>query len=209
MTTEPVRAFVALQLPEEVTEALWEVQSRLKNLDAMHGLKWVDPYDAHITLKFLGDTPIPQLPALVEALDEVAERWEPFEVQLEALGAFPNVHRPSVLWIGVAEGEKPLTHLYNAVEVALKKIGFKPVRETFVPHVTLARVPSHWTQAQQRTMGELIGPSELPELPAFVVDGVALMRSTLTPEGAIHTRLGYSAFGEAPPLQEDDWEDIE
>jgi len=207
--TTTVRAFVGLELPEAVGVALEAVQESLQVHPATQGLHWVDAYDSHLTLKFLGEIAIPQLPALVGALDTIAERWEPFELSLEALGAFPNVHRPNVLWVGVSEGHKPLIHLFNAVEVALKKLGFKPERGEFFPHVTLARVPQAWTAAQQEAVGALIGTVDLPPIPAFTVDAVALIRSILTPEGAEYTRLGNSTFNEPPPLQEDDWEDEE
>jgi 2'-5' RNA ligase len=207
--TQTLRAFVALELPEAVSVALEEAQVFLQNHPATQGLKWVDPYDSHLTLKFLGEIPIPQLPILVEGLDDIAEQWEPFNITLDALGAFPNVYRPNVLWVGVAEGQKTIIHLYNAVEVALKKVGIKPERGEFLPHVTLARVPKEWTAAQQEAVGNLVGTLDLSPIPAFTIDAVALIRSVLTPEGPEYTRLGNSVFSEPPPLQEDDWEDEE
>ncbi|MGH2542455.1 MAG: RNA 2',3'-cyclic phosphodiesterase [Ardenticatenaceae bacterium] len=205
---ETVRAFVAVQIAEEVADALWQVQDTLQSLPAMADLRWVEPEDSHITLKFLGDTPIPRLPAIVAALDSVAERWEPFIAQFGPLGAFPNVHRPNNVWLGISQGEKPFQHLYNAIEVALKKLGIKPERRDFHAHLTLARVPKAWTDAQRRAAGELIGPTELPEVPPFTVDAVALIRSVLTPEGSEYTRLANSLFGKEAPLQDDEWEDI-
>ncbi len=205
---ETVRVFVAVELPEEVADAIWAVQDQLQALGPMQELRWVEPEDAHITLKFLGDTEIPRLPAIVEALDSVAERWEPFPVRLGWLGAFPDVQRPNNLWLGMEEGEKPLQHLYNAVEVALKGLGIKPERKEFHPHVTLARVPQSFSGAQRGALGELIGPTELPPLPPFTVGAIALMRSVLTPDGSLYMRLGNSRFGEAVPLEDDEWEDI-
>ncbi|MBA3531042.1 MAG: RNA 2',3'-cyclic phosphodiesterase [Ardenticatenales bacterium] len=207
--SESVRTFIAIQVPEEIGEALWQVQDCLQHLPPMRDLRWTDPFDAHITVKFLGETPVSQLPAIVEALDDVAKQWEPFPIHLENLGVFPNVHRPNVLWLGVEEGGKPLQHLYNAVEVALKKLGIKPERAEFHPHLTLARVPNEWSQSQRRALGELVGPTSLPEVPAFTTDAIALIRSQLGSDGPRYMRLGNSIFGEEPPLQEDDWEDEE
>jgi 2'-5' RNA ligase len=187
---------------------VWQVQDALQALPAMADLRWVEPEDAHFTLKFLGETPIPRLPAIVGALDGVAQQWEPFTVHFGGLGAFPNVHRPNNIWLGVAEGEKPFQHLYNAVDVALKKIGVKPERKDFHPHLTLARVPKAWSDAQRRAAGELIGPTPLPEVPPFTIRAVALIRSVLTPDGSEYMRLANSLFGEVPPLQDDEWEDI-
>ncbi len=205
--SETVRVFVAVQPSEEVAEAIWQVQEHLHQFPPLQALRWVDPDDAHITLKFLGDVPIPTLPAIVEALDGVAASWEPFPAKLGTLGAFPNVHRPDTIWLGVEEGERALHHLYNAVEVSLKRIGFKPERKPFHPHLTLARVPKSWGSSQQAAAGELIGPTAIPDLPAFTVEAIALIRSTLTPEGSIYQRLANARFGEVDPLGDDDWED--
>jgi RNA 2',3'-cyclic 3'-phosphodiesterase len=208
MNVNTVRTFVAVQVPEEVSEGVWQVQDALQAYPAMQGLRWVEADDTHATLKFLGDTPIPQLPAIVDALDGVAERVAPFEVRFGLLGAFPNVHRPNNIWLGVEAGERPFRHLFNAVEVALKRLGIKPERGDFHAHLTLARVPRSWTAEQQRAVGALIGEVELPQVPAFTVNAVALIRSILTPgEPPRYVRLGNSILGEAPPLQADDWED--
>lgn len=206
--SESVRTFVALQVPDETGDDIWTIQDSLRHLPPMRDLRWSDPYESHITLKFLGDTPISRLPALVDALDGVAAQWEPFLVRLGQLGAFPNVHRPNVLWLGVEEGEKALQHLYNAVEVALKKVGVKPERGDYHPHLTLARIPRSWTQGQRRAVGELIGPTGLPASPSFTARAIALIRSDLTPQGPHYMRLGNALFGAAPPLQDDEWEDI-
>ena len=207
--SQSVRAFVALELSEPVSMALESAQALLHMQPAAESLRWTDPYDAHLTLKFLGEIPVAQLPAIVDALDAIAERWEPFPLQLEALGAFPNVLQPNVLWVGVAEGSRQVTRLYNAVEASLKKLGFRPERGEFIPHITLARVPRDWSSAQRAAVGELVGAIELPPIPPMTVSAVALMRSVLTPDGPEYTRLGNARFNEPPPLQDDDWEDEE
>jgi 2'-5' RNA ligase len=209
MAENNVRAFVAIELPEEIKELLWQIQDQLQRHPAAQKARWVDPFSAHITLKFLGDVPIGQLPALVDALDAVAERKEPITVQLGDLGAFPNINQPQVLFIDVLAGVEALSSLYNSVEAALKRLGFKPERREYHPHITLARVPRELDTGQKRALGDLIGPTEIPTFPAFTVNAISLMRSHLTPEGAIYDRLGRSGLGEAPPLQEDDWEDID
>lgn len=206
---ETVRAFVAVELPDAVKDVLWELQEKLQSYSATRIARWVDPWEAHVTLKFLGEVPIPKLPAIVDALDGVAERREPFTMRLAHLGAFPNVYRPTVLWVGVEEGSEALVALAASVEAALRPLGFKPERREFQPHVTLARVRREATPRQQRELGELVGPTPVPEFPPTTVSHISLMRSLLSPQGSRSVRLGRSTFGEAPPLQEDEWEDIE
>ncbi|MCZ7572335.1 MAG: RNA 2',3'-cyclic phosphodiesterase [Ardenticatenaceae bacterium] len=206
---ETVRAFVAVELPDEVKEYLWQLQEKLQSYAATRVARWADPWEAHLTLKFLGEVPIPRLPAIVASLDEVAERREPFTMRLADLGAFPNVYRPSVLWVGVEEGRQQLVALADSVEATLKPLGFKPERREFQPHITLARLRRDATPRQRRELGELVGPTPVPDFPATTVSHVSLIRSLLLPQGSRYVRLSHSAFGEAPPLQADDWEDIE
>ena len=208
MAEQDVRAFVALELPEAVQEGLWEVQDVLQSHRVAEELRWVEPESTHLTLKFLSDIAIARLPSIVEALDSVAERWQPFEVRIGPLGAYPNVHEPHTLWLAADAERRALIHLFNAVEVALKPLGIRPERRNLHPHLTLARVPRDWPTAQKRAVGDLVGQVPLPEVPSFTADSMALIRSELTRSGPIYTRLARARFGEPPPLQKDEWEDL-
>lgn len=193
--SDTIRAFVAIQISEELGEALWELQDHLQRLPPLNGLRWVDPFDAHITLKFFIDgVSAKQLPTIVNTLDNVAKQNKPFNIQLSEMGTFPNIHRPSVIWLGIEQGEKELKQLFEVVEKSLRKLGIRPERRTFHPHLTLARVPKDWRQGQRRAVGSLIGPTKLPKLPLFQVKSIALMRSILTPEGPQYIRLANSHF---------------
>lgn len=193
--SDMIRAFVAIQISEELGEALWELQDHLQRLPPLNGLRWVDPFDAHITLKFfINEVPVKKLPPIVDTLDNVAKQNSPFTIQLSEMGTFPNIHRPSVIWLGINQGQKELKFLFNSVEKHLRKLGIRPERRTFHPHLTLARVPKSWGQGQRRAVGNLIGPTKLPNLPTFQVESIALMRSILTPEGPQYTRLANSCF---------------
>ncbi len=54
-----VRAFLAIDLPEEIKETLGRIQSRLKNLlrGAERTIRWTRPSLIHLTLQFFGDIP--------------------------------------------------------------------------------------------------------------------------------------------------------
>ncbi|MGB0388906.1 MAG: RNA 2',3'-cyclic phosphodiesterase [Ardenticatenaceae bacterium] len=198
--SENIRCFVAVQMSDELSEVIWEVQKRLQKHSPMRGLRWVDASDSHITVKFiLGGAPVNQLSRIVNVLDRVAEPLDPFTIQLNNLGTFPNIYRPSVIWLGLEEGEKELQRLFQSVEEKLRRIGLKPERRTYHPHLTLARVPKKWTQSQRRAVGNLIGRIKLPNLPPCRIESVALMRSILTPQGPNYMRLSNSLFGEPPP----------
>ncbi len=62
-----LRLFVAVDIPNDVREALSRLHTDLKRLD-LSRLRWVRPESVHLTLKFLGDTPAEKVPAIEEAL---------------------------------------------------------------------------------------------------------------------------------------------
>lgn len=199
--SENIRCFVAVQLSDDLCEAIWMLQKQLQKHSPMQGLRWVDPGDLHITIKFImGGVPATQLPRIVNALDNIAEKRDPFTIKLKNLGTFPNIHRPSVLWLGLDEGQKELQMLFKAIENKLRRLGLKAERRAYHPHLTLARVPKKWSQSQRRALGQLIGAIDVPDLPASEIEAVALIRSILTPEGPDYMRLSHSIFGEAPPM---------
>ena len=48
-----IRAFVAFEMPQDVIHKIAHVQDRLQRYDLK--IRWVNPKNIHLTLKFLGD----------------------------------------------------------------------------------------------------------------------------------------------------------
>ena len=93
------------------------------------------------TLAFLGDVRNRDLNEICQAVAAAAEPFEPFELQLEGLGAFPSLARPRVLWAGVTAPDlKPLLDLREAVVARRREAGYRPDDQRFHPHVTLGRI---------------------------------------------------------------------
>ncbi|MCC7205954.1 MAG: hypothetical protein IT323_01520, partial [Anaerolineae bacterium] len=75
---EPLRLFIAIELPAEVRAALVRLQDRLKALDRERAIRWTGIDGVHLTLKFLGDTPAARLAAIEAGLRDAAARRGPF-----------------------------------------------------------------------------------------------------------------------------------
>ena len=88
-------------------------------------VRWVKPENVHLTLRFLGATAADQLEELKTALAALAAMVEPFELQLAAMGCFPNVRRPRVIWVGLAGAEDQLLALQRAVEQVVVDLGWQ------------------------------------------------------------------------------------
>jgi 2'-5' RNA ligase len=131
------RTFIAVKVEPE--NEMMECILELRNILKAEKIKWVDPQNLHITLRFLGDTNLQQADQTKKLLEEVAGSSEPPEVVFKGLGIFRNIRDPRVLWIGMDPG-RILPKLKTGVDRGLAKIGFLPEAREFHPHLTLARL---------------------------------------------------------------------
>ncbi|MBM3225856.1 MAG: RNA 2',3'-cyclic phosphodiesterase, partial [Candidatus Tectomicrobia bacterium] len=133
-----LRTFIALTPPPTLQATLAAVQACLQPLALPW--RWIPPAHIHLTLKFLGDIPSTQLPALTETLTQVAQQHRAFPLHLRALGCFPHPTRPRVLWVGVTDQEQALHRLHATLLRALHVHCLPPDEHPFHPHLTLARI---------------------------------------------------------------------
>lgn len=179
-----MRLFVAIRLPDAWHAALRRQQEELRRRlgPAERALRWVRPEGCHLTLVFLGETPVAEVPRIQAAL--AAAAWvRPFVLRLGLPGTFGG-QRPRVLHTGVTGGVEELATLQHRVAGALYQVEERP----FSPHITLARVAR-----PDRTTGEAIATALSRPLTGealqLTVDRISLMRSELQPGGAVYTEL--------------------
>jgi 2'-5' RNA ligase len=196
VSEQTVRAFVAVELTPEVKALLGQVARDLQAQGATRAMKWVDPAQVHITVKFLGDVPPAQVAQVRAALEAIGARHAPFALRLGGLGVFPSAARTRVVWASLAEGAGPLVGLIDDAERALNALGFKPERRDPSPHVTLARVKDYATPQERRALADLLAQAAVPAFPPVTVDHVTLMRSTLTPQGALYAPLALARLAQ-------------
>ncbi len=182
-----LRLFVAIELPEAWTDALADLQHRLRG--ALPSLRWTRPEGIHLTLKFLGNVPSDRVSPIIAAVASAAATCEPFTLRLGTLGAFSSGERPRVIWAGVAGDLAALTRLWRAVDAQLTPLGFAPERGSFAPHLTLARVPDGRQRDMAATLPAVLAGTPLPPLAPAPVTAIALMRSELGAGGSRYTQL--------------------
>ncbi|MCX5680153.1 MAG: RNA 2',3'-cyclic phosphodiesterase, partial [Candidatus Omnitrophica bacterium] len=135
-----MRAFIAIELSEEIKTVLHQVQSHLKYSGA--DVKWVEKENIHLTLKFLGEISEDKLKRIEEILDEIGKLFKPFELTLKDVGAFPKIESPRVIWAGLDKGAKESTEIVRRLDKELSDIGFEPETRPFAAHLTIGRVRS-------------------------------------------------------------------
>ena len=125
------RVFVGIRVPPELAGPLADF-GRV-NLQHAPGLRWSNPNDLHITLKFLGGVQPVVLEDVRRRLSEIRIRL--FKVSLTGAGFFEAA---GVLFAQVSRTVELLS-LHESVERALTGSGFAREERPYTPHITVAR----------------------------------------------------------------------
>jgi 2'-5' RNA ligase len=185
---EQIRSFIAIELPDELKSELVRLEARLKS-GGQSGVKWVDPYGIHLTLKFLGSIAVDRVEGITRAMEEAARGISPFRLEVKELGVFPNFKRVQVAWVGISGEADKLVQLQKRIESNLAPLGFAPESRPFTPHLTLARLRNQASLEERQRFGQLIADTTFEAACPIEVDAISLIRSQLTREGAIYTRI--------------------
>jgi len=185
---EQIRSFIAIELPDELKIELARLQDRLK-LGGQSSVKWVNPNNIHLTLKFLGNIAADRVEEISRALEEAAQGISPFYLEIKGLGVFPNQRRVQVAWVGIYGEVDKLVQLQQRIESNLVPLDFTAESRQFTPHLTLARLRDRTSLNERQRFGQLIIDTKFEAAHTINVNAINLMRSQLTREGAIYSRI--------------------
>lgn len=194
-----VRTFIAVELPDEVKDALSKVEARIaRRVSAALGadaadkaIKWVDPRGVHVTMKFLGAVPASRLSLIERSLYRAVGNVQQLHIEVADLGAFPNPRRPRVLWVGLRGDLEELEKLHSLVDAEMARLGFHAEARPFSPHITLARLRETASPEERQKIGEVLEADSGPVPVPVHVGAISLMRSELSRAGARYTRLAH------------------
>jgi 2'-5' RNA ligase len=192
---DTIRVFIALDIPPEAKQALADAIRRLQAA-IPYGVRWVDPAGIHLTLKFLGNVNVALVEDIFRAMQSAAQGFQGggFHLQLAGLGFFPNERQPRVLWAGIEGDLDALKSLQAKVDEATFQLGFAREKRPFNPHLTLGRVRDGVSASIRRQVSAAFATTALEPGNPWEVKEAHLIRSTLTPGGAIYTPLGSVAW---------------
>jgi RNA 2',3'-cyclic 3'-phosphodiesterase len=131
------RLFTGLELPEAVAAQVALARG------GVHGARWLDPADYHITLRFVGDVDLAVAHDIAETLDQI--RRPPVVVRFEGLGWFGG-DKPRAI-VARVRPEPALVELQAEQERRFRRIGLPPETRRYSPHITLARLRGVGTHA--------------------------------------------------------------
>ena len=177
-----------ISIEVEERPQLIELEAQLKSGE-QSWVKWVDPSGIHLTLKFLGNIAVSRIDEIISAMREAVRGIPPFELEVKEIGAFPNLRRVQVAWVGISGEVDKLGQLQQRLESNLAPLRFAPESRPFTPHLTLARLRDRASLDERQRFGQLIVSTKLETTYNIKVDAINLMRSQLTREGAIYSRI--------------------
>jgi RNA 2',3'-cyclic 3'-phosphodiesterase len=185
-----LRAFIAVEIPLEIREAIGRATAPLqKGIGSI--VRWVPTENMHLTLKFLGDVSPANVELLSQMLGAEADLFHCFDLDLGGIGAFPNLKRPRVIFIGI-HAPPMLEALQRGIESAARRLGYESEERGFSPHLTVGRVKQNVTATEQQSIRRALEETRIDSLGIARVDSVHLYKSDLKPTGSMYTRL-YSA----------------
>jgi len=174
-------------------QALTRLQDNLK-LGSKTPVRWVDPNSIHLTLKFLGDVNANMIDRITVKMEEAVRGVHPLHLGIGGLGVFPNPRRVQVVWVGLSGDIERLGQLQKRIETGLVPLGFAAESRSFTPHLTLARVRDRARPEERQDLGRLIEGTRFEAGSSLNADSIHLMKSQLTREGPVYSRLSSVAL---------------
>lgn len=189
-----MRLFVALDIEDAIRERIARFVEGVQGFapDA----RWVKPESLHVTLKFIGEQPEPQVEKINQALSNVSAA--PMQISFRSYGFFPTATSARVFWIGIEAGPE-LASLASGVDDRTSALGIAKEDRAYSPHLTLARGPGgsgaphrHRQDRPNRTfqrLQEKLAGLPAPEFGTMAAREFFLYQSQLSPKGSKYTKL--------------------
>lgn len=174
-----VRAFLAIELEDELRHKIYEIEKEFKKIDAK--IVYVEEKNLHITLKFFGEIDLQGLDKISDKIESVLKNYEPFGINIKGCGAFPSTDHIKAIWFGTQDN-KIINQLHNDLDAEFDSIGIEKDKN-YSSHVTFARMKSEKNKDEVRRE---IEKYEKHEIGPMNVKKIILMESTLTARGPVY-----------------------
>lgn len=170
-----IRLFVALEIPENVKDQVFE--HCYKATEKQSELRWEPKEKIHLTLKFIGEVNEEFLPKIKEEINFV-ENYTSFACTISKFGFFFRDKQAKILWCNL-ETDESLFSLVDELNNRLEKFDIEIEKRKFKGHLTLSRiklpVSEELIQYVKRFSFKPI---------KFTADRISLIQSVLKPYGS-------------------------
>ena len=167
------RLFIGIPAGREIQPILSDIQSSLAHNSGQ--IRWLPSENIHMTLFFLGNVFLVDIPKLTKAIDDELN-INHFRASIFKTGVFPSAQNPKIFWLGVRRGIKKMMALHEKVKKTAAQFKDCCQKEHFIPHITLGRAERSYRKIDVLPFLKYVySPRELD------VNSVALYESQLLP----------------------------
>ncbi|MCK5775890.1 MAG: RNA 2',3'-cyclic phosphodiesterase [Bacteroidales bacterium] len=168
------RLFLAIKLIPD--DNLLKIYHLLQQSLYYDKIRWVDPVNFHLTLKFFGNTSEEKIPIISDVVQKTLKSYGILNMELKDCGVFGSKYKPRVIWFGVTENNQ-LKNLGIRLLNDLNDAGFLKDRQNFVPHITVGRITKI---IDKRLFNEEMSKVKDKFLQQIVIDKIILFESVLS-----------------------------
>lgn len=185
-----IRSFLAFDIPPAVQGKLGLLIADFAKKEK--GVKWIQPENLHVTMKFFGDVDEELLLGEISsAIEQVTQKAKPITLDCQGLGVFPNWRYPRVIWAGFIGDSEPVLELYKNLEDALSGFELKKDARAFRLHLTIGRAKELKSSGLLMNLINELGPINFGSV---TICHLTLYKSVLTREGSVYTALKRFEF---------------
>ena len=175
------RLFIGIPADREIQPILTDIQSSIEQNSKQ--IRWISLKNIHITLFFLGNVSLNDLPQLIQTLEDSLVLNQ-FRISIEKTGVFPSNQHPNILWLGVGIGRQKIITLHELIEETTTSFIAYRKRAVFIPHITIGKLTRSYGKIDFLPFLKYVySPTELN------VNFVALYESQLMPKGVEYKLL--------------------
>lgn len=133
----PVRLFIAIKPAGSVLPKLIRSVAAMKAEPWAKQVRWIDPDNIHLTIRFLGNSD----PEIIDNLSAALESrllFNTIDYEITEIAVFPSARKPSVI-AALVSVNRELTRLAEEVEDIVREFGYRPESKRFRGHFTVGR----------------------------------------------------------------------
>lgn len=184
-----MRCFIAIDLPDNVLRKVIQLKERLST--RVSTVRWTRAEQIHLTLKFLGEVPDPDVPVVCEYAQEVASQFNPIDLQVASVGCFPPRGGVRIVWVGMSDPSGELLRCYKALEDAFGDLGFNRESRPFHAHLTIGRVNN---PRESEEIRRILKSNEGFDAGSYTAEELVVYESILKKTGPIYAPMARARF---------------
>ncbi|MFH1415483.1 MAG: RNA 2',3'-cyclic phosphodiesterase [Elusimicrobiota bacterium] len=186
-----MRLFTAMPVPVHIRREIADFQEKAGKEFPDGSMRWVQPDNIHLTLKFLGESPQNKIEKIISIVRNSVDGHCAFNIRIAGCGVFPSPGRPRVLWLGCIDDTGTAADIKEYLDRKLKRFGYEKEKRKYSPHLTVARVKKPGiplTGGISRIISREI------DLGTVEVRSIQLIESILKPSGAEYRIIEDAEF---------------